>query len=323
MNYKVSIIVPVYNVEKYLEKCFKTLKEQTYSNIEIILIDDGSRDNSGELCDLLAEQDERVVVIHKENGGLSDARNVGIKKSTGEYIVCVDSDDFVEKNYIKDMVEIQKKYNVEIVQCDYYICDENGNYKKENKIISEEKYFTKYEQMKSLLTYGDIKTTAWGKLYKKNLFDNVCYKYGKYHEDTYTTYKLLDLAGSSVVTSKKLYVYRQVTNSITHANFNPKHLDAIYATSERNDFIKVNYPKLVGYSSATICHAACKCLEKIINTKNIKKCDKSIIKLVKKSISQNLFNLIRYSNCAFKTKIFALISSFSIRMSSFLYLILK
>lgn len=116
MNKLVSVIVPVYNVEKYLERCINSIIQQSYNNLEIILIDDGSTDASGKICDEYKEKDDRIIVIHKENGGLSDARNAGIKIFTGEYVTFIDSDDYVSKNMVSNMLDILEKSSCRIVQ---------------------------------------------------------------------------------------------------------------------------------------------------------------------------------------------------------------
>ncbi|MDD6812335.1 MAG: glycosyltransferase family 2 protein [Lachnospiraceae bacterium] len=166
----ISIIIPVYNVEKYLTRCLESVVAQTYSNLEIILVDDGSTDNSGKVCDKYQEIDSRIKVVHKKNGGVSDARNEGIDEACGEYIAFVDSDDWVTRNYIENMYAILVKNS-----CDIAICDVKRTSKGDLKKSTEKlKTYFKDEAIKQLL-YQKISTSACGKLYKVENFIKLVY----------------------------------------------------------------------------------------------------------------------------------------------------
>ncbi len=241
MKELISVVVPIYNVEKYLEKCIKSIINQTYDNIEIILVDDGATDKSGQICDDYEKMDTRIKVIHKKNGGLSDARNAGLKIAKGEYIAFIDSDDFIDKAFIKTLYEMCKKNNAEIAQCKYRrVGYEKFNIKQESE---DKKIETIVKTGKEM--FYDIYTrehmvyiVAWNKLYKKSLFKGIEYPKGKINEDEATTYKLFYKAKKIVVTNQVLYndVYRK--NSIMNKKYNKKRLDGLWALEGRIEFLK-------------------------------------------------------------------------------------
>ena len=201
----VSIIVPVYNVGELVLKCLNSLISQSYEQIEIVVVDDGSTDGSGELCDDFAKKDKRIKVFHKKNGGLSSARNYGIKKTSGEYVCLVDSDDYVKKSFVKKMVEAVLSHNADVAVCGY-----NGE-------IPEAKVMTGEEAAVILLVgQNNMEIIAWNKMYKKTLFDDISYPEGKNYEDNLTTYKLLSKAGTVAYVAESLYVYVERGGSITN-----------------------------------------------------------------------------------------------------------
>lgn len=200
----VSVIVPVYNVDKYLSKCLETLIRQTYRNIEIILVDDGSNDLSGLICEKYSRKDKRIYAFHKTNGGLSSARNFGIKKATGKYLCFIDSDDYVEYDYIKSLLEVALSKSADIVVCGY---DEVNPMA---KVMSG-----KEATIKLLIDQENVDIVAWNKLYRRSLFKNIKYPEGENYEDTLTTYKLYSKAAKVIYVSKILYHYVQRENSIT------------------------------------------------------------------------------------------------------------
>lgn len=234
----VSIIIPVYKVEPYLRQCIDSVLAQTYKNIEIILVDDGSPDACPEICDEYAAKDSRVRVIHKENGGLSDARNAGIKIATGEWLSFVDSDDIVHPQMIELLMNpLLDDPSVKMSACGYEMFFKN------DIVYSSIKAKTlRYEKL-SLYEYfyKPLYVVAWGKIYHKSLFANAEYPKGRFHEDEFVTYKLLWLAKEISFLDKPLYMYRQRDDSIM-ANVSEKRLsDTLDALTERIDFfIKKN-----------------------------------------------------------------------------------
>lgn len=234
----ISIIVPIYNVEKYIVRCVDSIINQTYVNTEIILVDDGSPDKCGSICDEYQRRDHRVIVIHKPNGGLSDARNYGINVASGKYITFIDSDDWVTNDYL------EKLYNLLIDQkADISICNHQRVYSIDSNIIKEKKItiyeFTNIEAL-NYLTDSSLyiqMIVSWGKLYKTELFKYVMFPVGKIHEDEFTTYKLYYFSKKIVYTNEPLLYYLQRNDSIMGRGFNIKsRLHKIEAFEERIKF---------------------------------------------------------------------------------------
>lgn len=232
----VSVIVPVYNVEQYLKECVDSIIEQTYKNIEIILVDDGSTDQSPRICNEYKKKDSRVKVIHKNNGGLSDARNKGIDASNGSYIGFVDSDDWIEPNMYETLVEDLKDQASDISICGIYREYQNKTVQERNK----KEQLDRNDAIKELLKGNIIHDHAWSKLYKKELFDNVRYPCGKVYEDIRTTYKLFLKCNRVSLVSPCLYHYRQRQGSIIRNGFNDKKLEWLKAVEELKEDNELN-----------------------------------------------------------------------------------
>lgn len=242
----ISIIVPIYNVEEYLPRCVESILAQTYKNLEIILVDDGSTDHSGEICDTYRGKDARIRVIHKKNGGLSDARNAGLDIMTGEYVACIDSDDFVSPFFISNLWIALDKSGSDMASSwfvEYYNGDIVPSAQEVElakvKELSREKYFEK------LLYQDGVEISAWGKLYKSSFFKNVKYPVGKLYEDVPTTYKLIEQAKKIAVIPNIDYYYYQRENSIAQSKFSIRKMDAIYNMRIFGNFIQENYPELM------------------------------------------------------------------------------
>ena len=233
----VSVVVPIYKVEQFIEKCIKSIINQTYKSIEIILVDDGSPDNCGKICDEYATKDERIKVIHKENGGLSDARNAGINIANGTYITFIDSDDYVDEKFIEILLQIIKRSNAKISMCGIKKVY-NDERESEDIKIPDEEILTGEEMILRLGDYPISNIVAWNKLYNINLFEKIRYPKGKIHEDEFTTYKLLYESKKVAITNEKLYYYMQNEGSITNQKFNKSRLDIIQALEERSEFFK-------------------------------------------------------------------------------------
>ena len=244
----ISVIVPVYKVENYLGRCVESLLAQTYENIEIILVDDGSPDNCPVMCDEYAKEYEKIRVIHQENKGLSGARNAGIDNAKGEYLAFVDSDDLWSPHFLESLYKALKENDADIAQCrwEYMHGDElKEAYDADAKTVC----FTGREMLANLyIQTGAYYVVAWNKLYKKELFENIRYPEGRIHEDEATTYKLFDLAKKCVFVDNALYGYYVGSGgtSITRNGFNLKKLDWRTANKERVQyFIEKDYKELV------------------------------------------------------------------------------
>lgn len=241
-NDLISVIVPVYNVEKYLENCVDSIIKQTYKNIEIILVDDGSSDNSGNLCDNFMENDSRIKVYHKKNGGLSDARNYGIKKANGSYITFIDSDDTIDNDYIEYLFSLIEKYHVDLSICTYSVITDD----KKISYIDEdiEVKLDKITALKELLCENKFSVSACAKIYKKELFYNIEFPKGKLCEDNGTTYKLIEKCDYVAYGSKSKYNYYKRSNSIMTSSFNERKFDLIDLVDNMKDELEIKYPEL-------------------------------------------------------------------------------
>lgn len=236
MNKLISIIVPIYKVENFLHRCVDSILNQTYKNLEIILVNDGSPDQCGEICDEYAKLDNRVTVIHQENGGLSDARNAGIKIAKGEFIAFIDSDDWIHEEYINKLYELVRSTNSDISVCNFFMTSIE-NFQVDNLKIEIYNY-TNIEALEQLYDKFYVQmVTSWGKLYKKELFDGVTFPVNRLHEDEFTTYKLLYKANNIILTTEQLLYYWQRADSIMGDQYNLKNkLDRIDALIDRNKF---------------------------------------------------------------------------------------
>ena len=237
----ISVIVPVYNAENYLDRCIASICGQSYKNLEIILVDDGSSDSSSDKCDQWKAKDSRICVIHKENEGLSSARNAGIEKSQGAYIAFVDADDAIHENFIEILYQLCEDNMCQIAQCDFLYVEEG--YPK-LPICSQQEtiVISNREALRNCCMGADFVkfNVAWNKLYKKELFSEIRYPLGKLHEDEFITYQIFWKASRIIVTSEYLYYYLQHSGSIMGDKYNIKHLDRLEALQERANRLKEN-----------------------------------------------------------------------------------
>jgi glycosyltransferase involved in cell wall biosynthesis len=239
----ISVIVPVYNVERFLTKCLDSILNQTFSHFELILVNDGSTDSSGQICNYYLSKDSRVKVINKENGGLSSARNAGIIESIGLYISFVDSDDWIEKSMFEILYNFAIKFNVDLVACNI-----NRVFKNKVKRLNKSKKditLDRYLAMKNLFKNDLITFSAVNKLYKRSLFKDLKFKEGIIYEDIDIMYQIIHITNTIFYTSTPLYNYRYNENSITTQKFSLKHLDSFYAKKRMYSFFIDFYPNLV------------------------------------------------------------------------------
>ena len=229
----ISVIIPVYKVEKYLVRCVNSVLNQTYSDLEIILVDDGSPDSCGKICDELQKKDSRIKVIHKKNGGLSSARNEGLLFATGEYIAYVDSDDYIDKTMYEKLMNYMIETDADIVQCGYTHVVENNDGKvvrKTDVFFEEGNLKTQKSILDVFFKIGVIDLVVWNKLYKRKALENVKMVEGRWHEDTMATFDILLNVNSVASISESLYSYVHREDSITGICFNEKHFDSLYAS---------------------------------------------------------------------------------------------
>lgn len=253
MNYKVSVIVPIYKVEQYLQRCVDSIINQTYKNLEIILVDDGSPDNCGKICNDYAKKDSRIKSIHKANGGLSDARNYGMKYATGDFVLFIDSDDWIKVEMIEVMINKAKEYNADVVQSAFYYAYEDymlfdDRYYKENQnpiVLNRE------ELIRELVINERVKNFAWGKLYKINLIKDIPFEKGVLFEDVFWAHKVMHRVNTYVILNNPMCYYLQRRDSIV-GNYTPRNLDIIRGLKERHKFISEYYSYLVKESYTLI-----------------------------------------------------------------------
>lgn len=239
---KISIIVPVYNVEAYLERCVESILKQTYTNLEILLVNDGSTDKSGELCDKLALRDHRIRVIHKENGGLSDARNRGIDEASSNLIGFIDSDDYIDEDMYETLYRQMVASKADLSMCGHY----DVYHQIPEKQVAEIKTWELMpeEAIKMVMEAKILSVTAVNKLYKKALFEQLRFRIGKIAEDAFIMVDLIHQCSKVVATNEKKYYYVHRENSITTQKFSLKFLNVIEAYEQNAKIISKNYPDL-------------------------------------------------------------------------------
>lgn len=255
----ISVIVPIYKVESYLDRCIKSIIEQTYKNLEILLVDDGSPDRCPEICDTWANSDKRIRVIHKKNGGLSDARNVGIEQATGDWFLFVDSDDYILPYMCERLLKAAQTTQSDIAISSYFM-DYDGKKESLKPLIEDEtQILSKDEAIELYFVCHPVEfVVAWNKLYKRQIFfdaQKVRYPVGWLHEDEFTTYKLFYAAKCIVWIRDELYGYVQRDGSIM-ANYGKRNLEAFIAYGQDTftwcDKWAPQYRKLVEYSGINI-----------------------------------------------------------------------
>lgn len=245
----ISIIVPIYNVEKYLPRCIESILNQNFKQFELILVNDGSTDNSAKVCDIYDKKDNRIKVIHKKNGGVSSARNAGLKVVNGEYIGFVDPDDYIDKYMYKILYELCENNT-----CDIGICKLgreidgkllNGN--KEQKILE----LNNVEAMKELFKGELYRFSLCNKIYKRKCFKDIIFPEGRIHEDLSTIYKLFANCNKAVYTSYEGYIYVKRENSILTSTYSEKRLQSFIGWDEIINFIAKNYNEVLDQVIAT------------------------------------------------------------------------
>ncbi|MDY3000932.1 MAG: glycosyltransferase [Romboutsia timonensis] len=320
-----SIIVPVYNVEKYLRRCLDSLINQHLKEIEIILIDDGSTDRSGIICDEYRKKDNRIFVIHKENGGLSDARNMGLDIAKGMYIAFVDSDDFISVNMFDTLVNEACKNDVEICACGHYKVYDNTIIKEDNNVTNI-KIFNNIEALENYLGgYGkdrEILTVVWDKIYKKELFDDIRFPIGKIYEDGYVTYKLLYKAKKIAYVNSRLYYYYQREGSLIRSDLSLKTLKSYDDCREIFIFINEKAPLLSNRAAEKYIRKHILTYKQIIENNDKKKEFKIYMHKIKSDLREDFNKLIKLDLCK-ELKISLILFLINYRLFNILFNIYK
>ena len=252
---QISIIIPVYNLEKYIKRCLDSVINQTFKDLEIIVVDDGSKDTSPEICDAYAKLDSRIKVIHKVNGGLSSARNSGLLEARGKYIMTLDGDDYVDENLCQLLYNSIIEKGADMSMCSIKNVTEEGesvSYLDDDSPLKEG-VMTSDEYREALLKKGNwYYVVAWNKLYKRQCFKDVLYPEGKIHEDEYVIHRIINNCEKISVITDRLYNYVVRKGSITNSNYSPKRLDVLYSLFDRSFFYMENNAKDSVISSNTV-----------------------------------------------------------------------
>lgn len=253
----ISIIVPIYKVENYLRKCIESIINQTYKNLEIILVDDGSPDNCPKICDEYAKKDSRIVVIHQKNGGLSNARNSGLHVAKGEFIGFVDGDDYIEADMYETLYNAIIQNNAQMSICDFYVVNQKQEKMQkeiQTNIKEDKKIFNKQEAMKEMLLDINIRGYVWTKLFKKDCFESLRFPEGKNYEDIAISIKCFEKTDKIVYINKQKYNYVQRENSIDHVKSERNLRDAIEVSYERYKYVKKNYAEIKEHNVYSFIH---------------------------------------------------------------------
>lgn len=310
---KVSIIVPVYNVERYINRCINSILVQTYTEFELILIDDGSPDNCGEICEAFARMDERVCCIHQKNIGLSGARNSGLDKATGNYICFVDSDDAVHEDFLRTLVETIESHNADIASCgrvDVY----DESLPKGEAIINYTIEFNQHEAMRHLVENKVFYQTVWDKIYTRKAIGNIRFPVGKLHEDEFFTWKVLLNSEKIITVDAPLYYYYHRSGSIMES-FSARRMDFLAARDERHAHILRHFPELSLCSKESIEFPCILFMQKLLQTRN-KDLINSCIPTLQYYYKKNKLSFEEIQQIPLKVRVWYFLANFSLRQSA-------
>lgn len=315
-NMKISVIVPVYNVEQYLIRCIDSILSQTYKNIEILLIDDGSTDRSSDICDNYARKDSRVKVIHQQNAGLAAARNVGMNMSQGECLTFVDSDDYVSSYYVENLVNAMEKNDADLsVSMFINVVDgDECNVREATNQLLNVQVEGSCQCLEDMFYQRGIETSAPGKLYRKQLIDNLRFPVGKLYEDIMFTTKMILRSNKIVRIDNVDYFYYQRSNSIQYQKFNNKKMDCIWHSREQIEYVRENAPNLLNAAYVRYFGGLCNILFQIPDGEYDEERG-----LVWNDIKKYRGLVLRDKNSRFKTKVAALLSFFGIKAMRHVY----
>lgn len=305
---QISIIVPIYNTKKYLNRCLDSIIEQSYKNIEIILIDDGSTDGSEIICEQYLNKDKRIRLFHTDNRGLSQARNLGLEKANGAYIAFVDSDDYIERNMMEKLYNMIYQYKAEISVCGFI------KRKQENKIH----IYNTEQALEKMIDYNDcFAINVWNKLYKRELWDMVKFKPNCIYEDINTTMKLIARAKTIAYTTEQLYHYTQREGSLSKQGYTKQELDRIYNSKELYNFIEQEFPRLKRQFKTYYLFNELAVINKMIKSNRE---ELIFIKNIRKEINKNISTII-FSKFSIRRKIQLIIFAINYKIYKRMYII--
>lgn len=298
----ISVILPIYNVEQWVKESLQSVCDQDYRNLEIVVINDGSKDSSRAICEQIAKQDSRVVIIDQENGGLSAARNSGIEKSQGEYIVFVDSDDLISRNHISSLYKCMQSHETMIACTVMTRFEGEFNAAKDEPMICQ--VYSSEDAVKEIFYQGRFDSCAQAKIYARELWDDVRFPVGYLHEDLPTTYKVFLKAKSIAFFDSTTYGYRFNPNGINHSVTDDRKIKTLNLLNEASEFLKNEHSELI---APLQCLKASYCLHCLLNTRpgSISKENEARLK---ETIRQNRFDVLTDKNARSKTRAALLLS---------------
>lgn len=317
---KISVLVPIYNAEKYIKRCIESIINQTYRNIEVILIEDGSTDNSYNIIKEYQQKDERIKIFQIENNGVADARNKAVDNSTGDYITFVDSDDYIEKDYIETLYTNLKKYDSDIAVCNCFnIIEETG--KKDYKTfgIGTVEEYTDEEAVKKLFYYNYLRHSPWGKIYKKEIWNNIRFPLGKNYEDLAILYKLFLNSKKVIYIPEEKYNYVIRKGSIVHNEIRKTDVEAILEYTQRIlEDITENYSNLIPSAEYLVGYLNITLWRKIPKGKY-----KEYLSQIEENIKKYRWKIIKNKNVNKKQKLLFILSYMGRNIYSFIITLIK
>lgn len=310
MNIEISIIVPIYNLESYLPKCIDSILAQTFTDFELILVDDGSTDRSKEICDQYARLDQRVKVIHKKNGGIASSRNAGLEVARGKYIGFVDNDDYINEFMFEILYQNAEKFSADIVVCDYIKIVEDQEYNLDQVDETYKlKHFNNREALNSI--YRDMNNATfiypWNKLYKRLLFDDIRYELGNIYDDETVAHKLLYKSKKVTYVQRTLYYYVQRKGSQINSPFSVKKFGRVYALKDREVFFRnmnereLHQKALKHYMDVFFWYY-------FLAKSTLQDVDKEL-KQLKRTFDQSLMELLKHKEISWKQKVMFILFS--------------
>ena len=309
---KISVIIPIYNVEKFLNRCIESVLKQTYSELEILLVDDGSTDKSGAICDYFAGIDSRIRVIHKRNGGLSDARNVGLAACTGKLVMFVDSDDYIVQDCIAYMKNIMDLQNADIVSAEFTHEENKLSISNANEKI---KVYSNTKEILELLLYQRISTSANVKLYKMSLFNDIRFPKGTLYEDVITIFQVFSKCERLAHSNLNKYFYFVRNNSIVRSEFNSRKMDYIYNCEKILNQAENSYVELIPAAQSRLLWACFHIWVNINDRKKYREEYEKVLDIIKKYRKAVFLN----KKVQLKNKIVIVLSYFGWKVSRNVY----
>lgn len=308
----ISVIIPVYNVKDYLHECVESIFAQTYTDLEIILVDDGSTDGSSELCEDFAKKDARVHVIHQKNQGPSAARNAGLEAMHGDYVAFLDSDDYWLPTAMDHMLSLSQKYSADYVVCPCLRLEPDKSLHPYNNHARANgtEVFDGNARMESYISLRKQTNAVWGKLYTRRLFNEIRFAPGKIMEDVFISYQLIHAASRVVIDETPQYVYRNRANSLMTSAVSIRNYDVIEGRQLEADFVSQHYPELSGHVQARLCSAA---VELSIITARGKFSNAEKDRILQAVLRRNLRPYLKHYRNR-KRKVIAILDAVSLRM---------